>query len=123
MRTTAVRILLAAAVLAAAPAARAQFVQLTRCQAAYPCSVPFGLRYKPDPLLAAAYGNVPNTVFSGRIDPGRLLQTPVVDLSKAVENQDFARDAARVFVLRHPAPKATPAAPPDPADAAESPKR
>ncbi len=55
MRPAAVRILLAAAALAVAPAAGAQFVQLTRCQAAYPCSVPFGLRYKPDPLLAAAY--------------------------------------------------------------------
>jgi hypothetical protein len=121
MRTAPLRILLAAAALSVAPAAHAQFVQLTRCQSAYPCSAPFGLRWNPEPLVAGAYGNIPGSAgaFALKIDPSKPLQPPVLDLSKAVENQDFARNAARVFVLRYPAPKAKPTPPPDPAGAAE----
>jgi hypothetical protein len=44
---------------------------------------------------------------------------PVLDLSKVVENQDFARDAARIFVLRYPPPKAKPAPPTPPEGAAQ----
>jgi hypothetical protein len=104
-----------------APAARAQFVQLTRCQSAYPCSLPIGLLYKPEPIIAGAYGNVPGSAgaFSLKIDPSRPLQVPVLDLSKVVENEDFARDAARIFVLRYPAPKAKPTPPTPPEGAAE----
>ena len=126
MRNAVLRVLLAAAALGAAPFARAQFVQLTRCQSAYPCSLPVGLLYKPEPLIATAYGNVPAGagLFSLKIDPSQPLQLPVLDLSKVVQNQDFARDAARIFVLRYPVPKAkrAPAPPPQPAEAVEPPK-
>jgi hypothetical protein len=108
--------LAAAALLAAASPAGAQFVQLSRCQAAWPCSAPFGIRYQPDPLIAGQYGNVPTTAFSARIDPTRLFQLPSFDLSKELEHQDFARDAARIFVLRHPVLKPKPVEP----EAAES---
>jgi hypothetical protein len=109
------RALFAAAAFAAAFEARAQFVQLTRCQAALPCALPFGLQYKPDPLIAGQWANASHTVFSGRIDLLRPLQPLVIDLSKEIDRQDFARDAARIFVLRHPAPRPKPAADPDPA--------
>ena len=102
MRTAALRVFFAAAALAAASQARAQFVQLTRCQAAMPCAIPFGIRYKPDPLLAAAWGNMPHTVISMRADPARPFETPAIDLSKALDRQDWAREAARIFVLRNP---------------------
>jgi hypothetical protein len=116
MSRAAFRVLLPAAAFAAASGAQAQFVQLTRCQAAYPCNVPFGLQYKPDPLIAAQYANVPTTAFSGRIDLQWPLLPPAIDLSKELQHQDFAREAARIFVMRHPAPKPTPA----PAESATS---
>jgi hypothetical protein len=116
VRTAALRVFFTAAALGAASHARAQFVQLTRCQAAYPCNVPFGLQYNPDPLIAAHYANVPTTAFSGRIDLQWPLLPPAIDLSKELQHQDFAREAARIFVLRHPAPKPTPA----PAESATS---
>jgi hypothetical protein len=121
MRTASFRILLAAAALAIAPGAGAQFVQLSRCQAAYPCSAPIGLLYKPEPLVGGAFGNIPASAgaFSLKVDPTRPFQVPVLDMSKAIENQDFARDAARIFVLRYPAQKAKPTPPTSPADAAE----
>ena len=123
MRNTPLRVLLAGAALCAASAASAQFVQLTRCQSAYPCSLPVGLLYKPEPLIAGAYGNVPGSAgaFSLKIDPSRPFQVPVLDLSRVVENQDFARDAARIFVLHHPALRVRPAPtqPPQPAGDAQ----
>jgi hypothetical protein len=41
--------LAAAVLLLSAVPASAQFIQLTRCRAALPCSQPFGLQYRPDP--------------------------------------------------------------------------
>jgi hypothetical protein len=105
MKRAALVCLAAAAFLSAASPARAQFVQLSRCQAAWPCAAPFGIRYNPDPLIAGQYGNVPVSAFSVRIDPTRLFQLPAFDLSRELERQDFARDAARIFVLRHPVSK------------------
>jgi hypothetical protein len=37
--------------------ARAQFIPLSRCQSAIPCSIPFAVTYRPDPLIAGQYGN------------------------------------------------------------------
>lgn len=111
MRPAALGSLAVAALLAAASPARAQFTQLSRCQAAWPCSAPFGIRYKADPLIAGQYGNVPTTAFSARIDPSQLFQLPAIDFSRELERQDFARDAARIFVLRHPILKPKPTEP------------
>jgi hypothetical protein len=104
---------LIAAALAAASPAEAQFVRLSRCQAALPCALPFGIQYKPDPLIAGPWTNVAQTAFSGRIDLLRPLQPPVIDLSKEIDRQEFARDAARIFLLRHPAPRPRIAEDPD----------
>ncbi|MGH9364561.1 MAG: hypothetical protein ACRD1B_04765 [Thermoanaerobaculia bacterium] len=117
------RVLLVAALLCAALPARGQFVQLSRCRAALPCALPFGIRYNPDPLIAAQYGRVSTTAVSARLEPGWPIQTPVIDLSRVIESQDFAREAARLFVLRYPAPKTTPAPPAAPAGAPEPPRQ
>ena len=123
MKSGAIRVLLAAALCGAALPALAQFVTLSRCGASATGCSPFGLRYNPDPLIAGQFGRVPTTGMSGHLEPGFPPPKPVLDLSKVVESQDFARDAATVFVLRHPAPKPTPASPPAPAGAAEPPKQ
>lgn len=60
--------------LLAAAALSAQFVSLSRCQAAYPCAIPFGLQYRPDPLIAGQYGRVPD----GAIFVGLPLKTPLM---------------------------------------------
>lgn len=61
----------------AAGSASAQFVQLSRCHAAFPCSIPFGLQYRPDPLIAGFYADVPNTAVSGRIEIATPLKVEV----------------------------------------------
>jgi hypothetical protein len=102
------------AVLAASPAA-AQWVRLQRCAGAIPCSIPFGVVYSPDPLVAAQYGRISPTGVSGRIalDGG-----PVVKLDMHYTLPDFAREAAeKSFVLAHtPPPALPPPPPPKPAD-------
>jgi len=52
----------------AASSASSQFVSLSRCHAAYPCAIPFGLQYRPDPLIAGQYGQSGQTAISGRIE-------------------------------------------------------
>ena len=37
--------------------ASAQFVPLSRCRGAIPCSIPFAVTYRPDPLIAGPYAN------------------------------------------------------------------
>ena len=85
----------------AAAAASAQFVELSRCQSAMPCAIPFGLRYNPDPLSVSGFTAIPHTAFSMRIDPTKPL-APKVDLSKELDKQDWAREAAKIFVLKYP---------------------
>jgi hypothetical protein len=97
------RLLLSAglAALAASPAT-AQWVRLQRCAGAIPCSIPFGVRYAPDPLIAAQYGQVAPDAFAGRVSlDGKL--TVELDVNRPL-SPDFAREAARRFVLAHPPP-------------------
>lgn len=90
----------------AAPAV-AQWVRLQRCGSAIPCMIPFGVRYAPDPLIAAQYGWVSPTSFSGRI---ALDGKPLVELDLHYSLPDFAREAAaRAFVLAHTPPALPPA--------------
>lgn len=85
------------AAMSGAPAG-AQLVPLTRCHAAYPCNMPYAL------LPADAAKNLPdaqlgNTLIgvgvNGALQP-RLAVSPV--------SSDFAADAARLYVLKHPLP-------------------
>lgn len=69
--------------------------------------IPFAVRYNPDPLIAGQYGFVSPNSFSGRLSFE--LGGPVVHLDKpgptlALEPRDFASEAARRFLLAHPAP-------------------
>jgi hypothetical protein len=101
IRRLASRALLGAALSGAAVAASAQFVELARCQSAMPCAIPFGLRYNPDPLSVSGFTAIPHTAFSMQIDPAKPL-APKVDLSRELDKQDWAREAARIFVLKYP---------------------
>lgn len=85
----------------AAGSASAQWVRLQRCAGAIPCSIPFGVRYAPDPLIAAQYGHASPTGVSGRIS---LDGKPTVELDVHSLSADFAREAARRFVIAHPPP-------------------
>lgn len=60
--------------LLSAAAMSAQFVSLSRCQAAYPCAFPFAVQYRPDPFLAGQYSRVPDSAISLRLP----LKTPLV---------------------------------------------
>jgi hypothetical protein len=95
--------LIAIGVLIAA-AMSAQFVSLSRCQAAYPCAFPFGLQYRPDPLIAGQYGRMPDTAISVRLP----LRTPLFpQLDKRPQPDLGAVDAAvRKSLEMHPPPSA-----------------
>ena len=116
MRTRGLILAAGFAVIAGLPAAAsAQWVRLQRCNGAIPCSIPFGVRYAPDPLIAAQFGWMSPNSFSGRIDfyPKLTVQldTPHVSL----ESGDFAEAASRWFVLAKPAPPKKVEPPPKPA--------
>jgi hypothetical protein len=74
-----------------AAATSAQFVSLSPCRAAIPCSIPFAVQYRPDPLLAGQYGRVPDSAISVRLP----LETPLMpELDKPTPQDTAAVDAA-----------------------------
>jgi hypothetical protein len=89
-----------AAGLLASSAAQAQFVPLSRCRAAYPCSIPFGLQYRPDPLIAAQYGGAGNTAMVARVE----LRPPFVPRIETRVPPDIKAidEAVRNFLATHP---------------------
>jgi hypothetical protein len=91
------------AALAAGPAS-AQWVRLQRCAGAIPCSIPFGVRYSPDPLIASQYGFISPDAFSGRILLEPKLAVVLDRPGFSLESGDFAEQAAKRFVLAHPPP-------------------
>ena len=93
--------------LAAAVPARAQFVSLTRCHGAFPCDRPFGLQYRPDPLIVGPYASAPSSAVSAHVD---LKTKPEVELDTPLTMSGDAVDASvKAFLRRHPAPKQEPA--------------
>ena len=101
--------LLGAAMCLAAAAADAQLVPLARCHAAYPCNLPYGLR-PADAVTNLPDAQLGNTLIGVGVDNAfkpRLISSPV--------SSDFAEDAARLYVLKHPL---KPTAKPTPAAAA-----
>ena len=85
-------------------AASGQWVRLQRCSGALPCAIPFGVRYNPDPLIAAQYGYVSPNAMSGKItfEPGG----PALHLDKPLAKlklPDFASEASRRIQLTRPA--------------------
>jgi hypothetical protein len=110
-RSLAAALVLLAAVTATAGA---QLVPVTRCNAALPCSIPFGLR----PADAAAWtpgakvgqGNTAVSASSG-VDQGL---KPKLDMRPVP--QDPSEFAARIYVKNNPLPKTPgPTPPPTPA--------
>jgi len=94
--------------------AAAQWVRLQRCGSALPCAIPFGVRYAPDPLIASQYGHVSPNGMSGRIGFWPELTVQIDQPHVSLELGDFSEQAARRFVLAHPAPPPPPkATPPD----------
>jgi hypothetical protein len=98
--------LLLGGMLAAAAPARAQFVSLTRCHGAFPCDRPFGLQYRPDPLIAGPYSSEPSSAVSAHIE---LKKKPEVELDKPLKMSDAVDASVKAFLRRHPAPKREPA--------------
>ena len=98
----------------AAPSAKAQFVHLSRCHAAYPCLIPFGLQYSPDPLIAGPYAQPSTTAVSARVE----LKVPLkVEIDNPID-QKAIDEAVRKTIEIHgknpstvPAPEPTPAKP------------
>lgn len=114
--------LIAAGAFAAAVPARAQFVPLSRCHGAWPCSEPFGLQYKPDPLIAGPWAQgAPSSAVSGHVE---LKQNPKVELDKPAPPpvDDAVEASVRYFLKKHPGPaNAKDKAKPVPAPAAAAP--
>ncbi len=93
------------ALLALCAAAQAQIVPLSRCHAAIPCSIPFGLRPADaaalSPYAATGQGNTAVAVGAG-IEEG--LKPRVL---RPAASEDPVESAARLYVKRNP-PKPTP---------------
>ncbi len=92
--------------------AAAQWVRLQRCGSALPCAIPFGVRYAPDPLIASQYGHVSPNGISGRVAFWPELAVSLDEPHVSLELGDFSEQAARRFVLAHPAPPPLPKATP-----------
>ena len=112
--------LFAAGALALAAPASAQFVMFSRCHGAYPCNEPFHMQYRPDPLLAGPWADVPNTAVSAHME---LKSHPTIELDKPKElaADDPVGASVRYFLRKHPAPKKPKTSPPPPAAEAAPP--
>lgn len=94
--------LLALTVLLAAAPARAQFVLFSRCQTAYPCNQPFGLQYRPDPLIAGPWApGAPASAISAHIE---LKVPPSIELDKpkTPAMEDPVNNSVRYFLRKYP---------------------
>jgi len=95
-------VLLSAAALAMASPAPAQFVLFSRCQTAYPCNQPFGLQYRPDPLIAGPWtSGSPASAISAHIE----LKTPLsfgLDKPPAPPLDDAVQNSVRYFLRKYP---------------------
>lgn len=88
--------------LAARPAS-AQFMPLSHCHQAYPCAIPFGFQFQPDPILAGPFVSPGTTAIAGHV---LLKKKPEIALDERPPlSDDVAEAAARAFLRRHPAPK------------------
>jgi hypothetical protein len=99
------RLLLAAVGLSMAGILAAQLVPLSRCQAALPCSIPFGLRPADtvafSPYARTGSGNTAISVSAG-VEEGL---KPRIDAPPLSDDQ--AARAARLFLKRNPPPRPT----------------
>jgi hypothetical protein len=108
MRTT-VRALLVVSCLLTADAALTQFVPMDRCGAAFPCSIPYGVQYAPDPLLMGPFAAPANSAISFRTT---LDARPTITIDVRPRDNTPIDAAVRTFLQQSPATKK-----PVPADA------
>jgi hypothetical protein len=108
---TAVRALLVVSCLLAADVALAQFVPKTHCGAAFPCSIPYGVQYNPDPLVLGPYAAPANSAISFRTT---LDARPTITIDIRPRDNTPIDAAVRTFLQQYPA---TPKPPAPPADA------
>ena len=111
----------AAALVAPAPAS-AQFAAFSRCRAAWPCSEPFHLEYRPDPLLAGPWAADASSAVSGHIE---LKANPKVALDRPKEPpvDDPVEASVRYFLRKHPVVKPKAPAPEAPPAESAAPKK
>jgi hypothetical protein len=106
----------AAALFFAASPASAQFAAFSRCHAAFPCSQPFHLEYRPDPLLGGPWAETDSAVSAHIARKAN----PKVELDKPAgpPADDPVEASVRYFLRRHPAlkPKASVPPPETPAE-------
>lgn len=104
--------ILAALLLASAAPVFAQIVPLSRCQAAIPCSIPFGLR----PADATTFSPYARTGNAGVSVSAGVEEGLKPKLDRAPISEDPSERAARIFVMRNPyaaGPTKTPTPAPD----------
>jgi hypothetical protein len=105
----------AAGLVAWAGAAAGQLVPLTRCQAAFPCSVPYGLR------PADAVANLPDARLGNAVVGGAINGAFKTRLVAPHPSSDPAEEAARLYVRKNPLqPTPTPTLAPTAAPTAKS---
>jgi len=99
---TAVRALLVVSCLLAADAAMAQFVPMSHCGAAFPCSIPYGVQYRPDPLVLGPYAAPANSAFSfgATLDP-----RPMITIDIRPRDNTPVDAAVRTFLQQYPTTK------------------
>ena len=100
----AIRTLLVVSCLLAADAALAQFVPMARCAAAFPCSIPSGVQYRPDPLVMGPYAASENSAISFRTT---LDARPTITIDIRPRDNTPIDAAVRTFLQQYPATKKT----------------
>jgi hypothetical protein len=92
-------LLLAAAAVFVSGTAVGQFVPLSRCRDAFPCSIPFSVVHRPDPLIAGQYAGPPTSALSVRVPLASPL-APEVE-TRATDTRAID-DAIRTLLHRYP---------------------
>ncbi len=92
-------LLLAAAAVFVSGTAAGQFVPLSRCRDAFPCSIPFSVVHRPDPLIAGQYAGPPTSALSVRVPLASPL-APEVE-TRATDTRAID-DAIRTLLQRYP---------------------
>ena len=74
----------------------------SRCQTAYPCNQPFGLQYRPDPLIAGPWtSGSPASAVSAHIELKKPLSIGL-DKPKPPSTDDPVDNSVRYFLRKYP---------------------
>jgi hypothetical protein len=92
-------LLLAAAAAFVSGTAAGQFVSLSRCRDAFPCSIPFSVVHRPDPLIAGQYAGPATSALSVRVP----LDSPLApEVETRATDTKAIDDAIRTLLHRYP---------------------